>query len=74
MGPSRPGSPIRFRVTIDGQAPGTGHGGDVDTNGNGLVAEQRMYQLVRQPSSIVDRTFAIEFLDSGIEAFAFTFG
>ena len=74
MGPSRPESPVRFRVTIDGQPPGTAHGLDVDEGGNGMVAEQRLYQLVRQPRPIVDRTFAIEFLDAGVETFAFTFG
>jgi thiol-disulfide isomerase/thioredoxin len=74
MGPSRPGSPVRFRVTIDGQPPGAAHGLDVDEAGNGTALEQRLYQLIRQPKPIVDRTFAIEFLDPGIEAFAFTFG
>jgi hypothetical protein len=38
------------------------------------VREQRLCQLVRQPTPIVDRTFAIDFLDAGVEAFAFTFG
>jgi hypothetical protein len=47
---------------------------DVDTEGSGTVREQRMYQLIRQPGPIVDRTFDIEFLDPGVEAFAFTFG
>jgi hypothetical protein len=31
-------------------------------------------QLIRQPPPIADRHFEIEFLDSGVEAFAFTFG
>lgn len=74
MGPSRPGSSARFRVTIDGQPPGTAHGLDVDEGGNGTVVEQRLYQLIRQPKPIVDRTFVIEFLDAGVEAFSFTFG
>jgi thiol-disulfide isomerase/thioredoxin len=74
MGPSRPASPVRFRVTIDGQAPGPARGLDVDEGGNGTVVDQRLYQLIRQPKPIVDRTFAIEFLDAGVEAFAFTFG
>ena len=74
MGPSRPESAVRFRVTIDGQPPGAAHGLDVDEGGNGTVVEQRLYQLIRQPKPIVDRTFAIEFLDAGVEAFAFTFG
>jgi len=74
MGPSRRESPVRFRVSIDGQPPGAAHGIDVDDGGNGTVAEQRMYQLIRQPSPIVDRQFQIEFADRGVEAFAFTFG
>ena len=74
MGPSHPGSPVRFRVTLDGQPPGAAHGLDVDEGGNGTAAGQRLYQLVRQPAPIADRTLAIEFLDAGVEAFSFTFG
>ena len=74
MGPARQGAAIRFRVSLDGQGPGGAHGLDVDEGGNGTVAEQRLYQLIRQPKPIVDRTFEIEFLDPGVEAFAFTFG
>ncbi len=74
MGPPRPGSPVRFRVSIDGQPPGPAHGLDVDDAGNGTVVEPRLYQLIRQPQPIVDRHFEIEFLDAGVEAFAFTFG
>jgi hypothetical protein len=61
-------------VLIDGQAPHAAHGVDVDDQGNGTVTEARMYQLIRQPKPIVDRQFEIEFLDSGAEAFSFTFG
>ena len=74
MGPTRRENPIRFRVSIDGQPPAAAHGSDDDDSGNGTVVEQRLYQLIRQPGAIVDRTFAIEFLDPGAEAFAFTFG
>ena len=74
MGPSRPGAAVRFRLLIDGQPPGAAHGVDVDGQGNGTVTESRMYQLVRQPKPIADRTFEIEFLDPGVEIFAFTFG
>jgi hypothetical protein len=49
-------------------------GGDVDEQGNGTVSEQRLYQLVRQPGPITDRTFEIAFLDAPVEAYAFTFG
>jgi thiol-disulfide isomerase/thioredoxin len=74
MGPAARGSSVRFRVLIDGQPPGAAHGIDVDDQGNGTITEQRLYQLIRQPKPIVDRQFEIEFLDSGVEAFAFTFG
>ena len=74
MGPAARGSSVPFRVLIDGQPPGTAHGSDVDEQGNGTVTEQRLYQLIRQPKPIADRQFEIEFLDSGVEAFAFTFG
>ncbi|MGZ5895534.1 MAG: thioredoxin family protein [Xanthobacteraceae bacterium] len=74
MGPPAPGTSVRFRVLIDGQPPGAAHGIDVDEQGNGTLTEQRLYQLIRQPKPIADRLFEIEFLDSGAEAFAFTFG
>jgi thiol-disulfide isomerase/thioredoxin len=74
MGPSTRGTSVRFRVLIDRQPPGVAHGIDVDDQGNGTVSEQRLYQLIRQPQPITDRQFEIEFLDSGVEAFAFTFG
>jgi thiol-disulfide isomerase/thioredoxin len=74
MGPTKRGTSVRFRVLIDGQPPGAAHGIDVDKGGNGIVDEQRMYQLIRQPKPIEDRLFEIEFLDAGIEAFSFTFG
>jgi thiol-disulfide isomerase/thioredoxin len=74
MGPSRQGNSLRFRVSIDGQPPGPAHGLDVNEDGSGTVVEQRLYQLIRQPTAIVDRTFEIEFLDPDVETFAFTFG
>ena len=74
MGPSQPGAAVRFRVSIDGQPPGSSHGGDADEGGNGTVVEQRLYQLIRQPKPVVDRQFEIEFFDAGVETFAFTFG
>jgi thiol-disulfide isomerase/thioredoxin len=74
MGPSAPGKTVRFRVLIDGHPPGSSHGLDVDADGNGTAAEQRLYQLIRQPGPIADREFEIQFLDPGVEAFAFTFG
>jgi len=74
MGPAARGVPVRFRVLVDGRPPGAVHGVDVDEQGNGTAAEQRMYQLIRQPKPIVDRQFEIEFLDAGVEAFVFTFG
>jgi thiol-disulfide isomerase/thioredoxin len=74
MGPAAPGTSVRFRVRIDGQPPGAAHGGDIDEQGIGTVTEQRLHQLIRQPQPVADRLFEIEFLDSGVEAFAFTFG
>jgi Thioredoxin like C-terminal domain len=74
MGPAARGKSVRFRVLIDGRPPGAAHGIDVDDQGYGTVSEQRLYQLIRQPQPIVDRQFKIEFLDPGVEAFAFTFG
>ena len=74
MGPAARGKSVRFRVLIDGKAPGAARGGDVDEQGNGIVTEQRTYQLVRQSQPIAERTFEIEFLDVDAEAFDFTFG
>jgi len=74
MGPAARGASVRFRVVIDGKPPGAAHGIDVDDAGNGTVAEQRFYQLIRQPKPIADLRFEIEFLDSGVEAYVFTFG
>ncbi|QXH99554.1 cytochrome c biogenesis protein DipZ [Pseudomonas monsensis] len=74
LGPGAEGKPVRFKVSIDGQAPGDTHGMDVAADGSGRVTEQRLYQLVRQTDAVRDRTFTIEFLDPGVAAYAFTFG
>jgi thiol-disulfide isomerase/thioredoxin len=74
MGPPTSHDPVRYRVRLDGEPPGLAHGVDIDEDGNGTADYQRMYQLIRQPQPIVDRTFEIEFLDNGVEAFVFTFG
>jgi thiol-disulfide isomerase/thioredoxin len=74
MGPATKGTSVRFRVLLDGQAAGAARGSDGDEQGNGMVRDQRLYQLIRQPGSIADRLFEIEFLDAGVEAYAFTFG
>jgi thiol-disulfide isomerase/thioredoxin len=74
MGPSTPGTPARFRVLLDGQPPGTAHGTDADGDGHGTAAQQRVYQLIRQPGPITDRTFEITFSDPGAQAYCFTFG
>ena len=68
------GKPVRFRVTLDGKPPGAAAGSDVNAAGEGRISGQRLYQLIRQPGAIGDRSFAIEFLDPGAQAFAFTFG
>jgi thiol-disulfide isomerase/thioredoxin len=74
MAPAGPGTPARFRVLLDGQPPGAAHGTDVDEQGNGALTQPRLYQLVRQPGPVTDRTFEITFLDPGVRAYAFTFG
>lgn len=74
LGPGMDGKPVRFKVTVDGASPGADHGVDTDANGEGIVTEQRLYQLVRQQGEVRDRAFEIQFLDPGVQAFAFTFG
>jgi hypothetical protein len=74
LGPGADGKPVRFRVTIDGAAPGASHGSDTDENGDGTVTGQRLYQLVRQAGRVADHTFEIRFRDPGVQAYAFTFG
>jgi len=74
MGPAVPGTPVPFRVLLDGQPPGPDHGTDADEHGSGTLTEQRLYQLVRQHGPVTERTFEIMFPDPGAEAYAFTFG
>ena len=74
LGPGKNGQPVKYRVRIDGTEPGEDHGADADAQGNGVVKEYRLYQLVRQKGKVEDRTFEIEFLDPGVQVFAFTFG
>jgi len=71
---SATGKPIRFKITIDGTPPGPDHGADTDAQGYGTVAFHRLYQLVRQKGAVEDRTFEIQFLDPGVQAYSFTFG
>jgi thiol-disulfide isomerase/thioredoxin len=66
--------PVRIKVTIDGHAPGRDSGSDIDANGNGVITETRLYQLVRQTGAVKEHLFEIRFLDAGASAFAFTFG
>jgi thiol-disulfide isomerase/thioredoxin len=74
MAPAARATPLRFRVLVDGQPPGPAHGTDVDDQGDGTLTEPRLYQLLRQPGPVTERTFEITFLDPGVEAYAFTFG
>jgi len=74
MGTAVQGKSVRFQVLLDGHPPVDSHGADIDDQGNGIVVEQRLYQLIRQKGQIADRRFEIQFLDSGPEAFDFTFG
>ena len=69
-----PGEPVPFRVLLDGDGPGAAHGVDADADGNGQLDEDRMYQLVRQPGAVEERTFEIAFHEGGVEAYVFTFG
>ena len=74
MGPRPKESSVPFRVLVDGEPPGSARGFDVDEDGRGALDQQRLYQLVREPGSIVDRTFEITFGASGAEAYCLTFG
>jgi thiol-disulfide isomerase/thioredoxin len=67
-------APIAFRVLLDGEAPGASHGVDVDADGSGMLREGRLYQLVRADDAVRERTLQITFVESGAEAYAFTFG
>jgi cytochrome c biogenesis protein CcdA/thiol-disulfide isomerase/thioredoxin len=74
LGPTKDGKPVRFVVKLDGTPPGDDHGADTDPTGAGTVQGHRLYQLIRQKGQVEDRTFEIQFLDPGVQAFAFTFG
>ena len=74
MAPPSSGTPVRFRVRLDGAPPGPDSGDDVDDDGAGTVREPRLYQLVRQHGPVTQRTFEISFLDPGVQAYAVTFG
>jgi thiol-disulfide isomerase/thioredoxin len=74
MGPAPDRRPVRFNVRLDGEPPGRAHGVDADAHGEGVVTEPRLYQLIRQPNRVVDRTFEITFADPGVRAYVFTFG
>jgi thiol-disulfide isomerase/thioredoxin len=74
MAPAARGTPVRFRVRIDGEPPGAAHGADVDDQGDGTLTDPRLYQLIRQPGPVSERTFEITFLDPGVHAYSFTFG
>jgi thiol-disulfide isomerase/thioredoxin len=74
MGPADRGAPVPFRVLLDGHPATDSYGTDAAADGTGSAAEQRTYQLIRQPAPIVERTFEIEFLEPGVEVFCFTFG
>jgi cytochrome c biogenesis protein CcdA/thiol-disulfide isomerase/thioredoxin len=74
MGPGSGGGPVRFRVLLDGAAPAANHGADSDAGGQGVIREQRLYQLIRQAGDVREHEFSIEFLDGGVQAYSFTFG
>jgi hypothetical protein len=74
LAPGSAGAPIPFRVRLDGEAPGESHGVDVDAEGDGVLREGRMYQLIRVHDRVRERTLEITFLEPGAKAYAFTFG
>jgi len=74
LGPAKDGTPVRFKVRLDGAAPGSDCGTDTSPNGTGEIREPRLYQLIRQKGRVQDRTFEIEFFEVGSQAFSFTFG
>src|SRR5271163_624220 len=74
LGPGKDGKPVHFRVTLDGAAPADNHGADTDSSGAGVIDGQRLYQLIRQTGAVGEHVFTIEFLDSGVQAYSFTFG
>ncbi len=74
LGAGQNGKPVRFRVQLDGADPGANHGADTDASGQGVVKEQRLYQLIRQSGEVADHVFSIEFLDPDVQAYSFTFG
>jgi Thioredoxin like C-terminal domain len=74
MSPGARGESVPFRVLVDREPPGDAHGLDVDEQGNGTLRQERLYQLIREPGTITDRTFEIAFLAPGAEAYVFTFG
>jgi thiol-disulfide isomerase/thioredoxin len=74
LGPMKDGRAVHFKVRLDGAEPGANKGADIGTDGAGVVTEQRLYQLIRLAHPGEEHTVEVEFLDAGVEAFAFTFG
>ncbi len=74
LGPGTGAAPVRFRVQLDGAAPGANHGADTDAHGEGIIREERLYQLIRQSTNVGEHVFSIEFLGGDAQAYAFTFG
>jgi methionine-S-sulfoxide reductase len=74
LGPAVAGKPVKFRVTLGGAPPKKDAGMDVDADGNGVVREHRLYQLIREKGPVTEQEFVIEFLDAGVDAYSFTFG
>jgi thiol-disulfide isomerase/thioredoxin len=68
------GKSIPFTVTLDGKAPGAAHGGDIGADGAGVLTEGRLWQLIRVPDEVRERTVEITFADGGAAAYSFTFG
>jgi thiol-disulfide isomerase/thioredoxin len=69
-----PRAPIPFRVVLDGMTPGRSHGVDVGEDGNGILGDGRLYQLVRQHGAVRERLLEVTFRAAGAEGYVFTFG
>jgi hypothetical protein len=56
MRPAASPTSARFHVLLDGLVLGGAQGTDVDSEGNGMLVEQRLYQLIRQRGSVSEHT------------------
>lgn len=69
------GKTMKAKVLLDGKliAPGI-RGADVAADGTVTIKDAKLYSLVDTKDQYERHTLTLEFSDSGVEAFAFTFG